>query len=409
MKHGMKRPLIPQTAARLAGLVLSLVLLFAAGRIGWQRWLSPPDCTLFVHSANESRDPAVVIASVLTGRESAWNSLRESTDGAEKLLWMERVDGELTQRLFGSYSVNGGELTFTPASPLVPGGMYHIVYEPAGSDVHAAQAGHTGFGSVSGKGRLELIHQVPANPESKEPGVVSVHPGGSEIPANHLKFYITFTQPMEQGVFLQRILLLRRDGGEIAGPFRETELWSPDEKRLTVWLHPGRQKTGVNLNEDEGPVLREGDEVTLVIRGDWRSAAGRKLGSDFKRSYRVGKADHEPVDPARWKISAPKAGTRDPLRLFLFEPLDWALLQNSLRVSAAGRSEVGGRIDTGDAEREWRFTPQTGWQPGEWLVSIKSELEDLAGNNLGGPFEVDVSSPEAGRKKATTELRFEIR
>ena len=64
---------------------------------------------------------------------------------------------------------------------------------------------------------------------------------------------------MRQGVFLEFCKLRASHGREDDdGPFRETELWSEDGRRLTLWLHPGRQKTGVNLNTEIGPVLDPG-------------------------------------------------------------------------------------------------------------------------------------------------------
>jgi hypothetical protein len=92
--------------------------------------------------------------------------------------------------------------------------------------------------------------------EVKGPSITAIHPGTDRLPANHLKFYLHFSQPMQQGVFQRHCALLDQNGKPVVEPFRETELWSADRKRLTLWLHPGRQKTGVNLNDEFGPVLQ---------------------------------------------------------------------------------------------------------------------------------------------------------
>ena len=395
-------------ASWIASLLLTVVVIVVAVRWLGEGWFSSPDYTLFVHTADASRDPTRVIASVHASRASAWSAYRERPDSAEKLLWVEKVGGTGSQRLFGSHSVNGSELTFTPASPLIHGSMYHIVFVPPGQGAQSDAGFRTGFISVSGKGRLELIHQIPEPAAVEPPSVQSIHPGTEDIPANHLKFYITFSEPMEQGVFMERIKLRRPDGSEIAGPFRETELWSPDGKRLTVWLHPGRQKTGVNLNEDEGAVLRENEDVTLVISGDWRAASGRKLGSEFKRTYRVAKPDHDQPDPEKWVVHSPKPGTSDPLRIEFPEPLDWALLQNSLSVTTSGDGVIEGRIETGNGEREWRFIPKSAWSHGEFRIKVSPVLEDLAGNNLERPFEVDVADARPPTSANGAQLAFKI-
>jgi hypothetical protein len=45
------------------------------------------------------------------------------------------------------------------------------------------------------------------------------------------------------------------DGKDIPDPWRRTELWNEDATRLTLWIHPGRVKEGVNLREEFGAVL----------------------------------------------------------------------------------------------------------------------------------------------------------
>ena len=393
-------------------IVLVLLALVTLIGLAW-RFVLPlferPTFTLFIHSPDDARDPSRIVAVVHASKAKTWAGIAANPKSAEKLLWLEKIGSADTQRLFGSYTVADSELTFTPAAPLAAGAMYHLGFLPPGlSEADSRAAFRAGFVTVTGKGKLELIHQVPEPAESSRPAVQSVHPSTDVLPANHLKFYVTFSEPMEQGVFMERIKLVRGDGSEIGGPFRETELWSPDQKRLTIWLHPGRQKTGVNLNESEGAVLRENESVTLVVSGEWRAASGQKLGADLKRTFRVAKADHEKVDPARWSVDAPKSGSRDPLRIEFSEPLDWALLQNSLSIAAAGGGATERQIEIAAGERAWRFTPQKPWSAGEYVVKVSAVLEDLAGNNLNGPFEVDVSSIREKIPVSAAELRFRI-
>src|SRR6186713_2761613 len=94
---------------------------------------------------------------------------------------------------------------------------------------------------MAGGAGMSVVADTPAAPR-----VDAVYPSAATLPANHLKFYIHFSAPMRQGVFLDHCKLLDDHGRMImTEPFRETELWSEDGKRLTLWLHPGRQKTGV--------------------------------------------------------------------------------------------------------------------------------------------------------------------
>ena len=211
---------------------------------------------------------------------------------------------------------------------------------------------------------------------------------------------------MEQGVFLDRITLHRQDESVVQGAFRETELWSPVGKRLTLWLHPGRQKTGVNLNTDEGPVLRAGETHTLKIAAYWRSTAGVQMGKETVFTLAAVEADHTCPVPQRWLITAPKAGTRAPLTVAFDEALDPAMLHSALKIQSSAET-VSGAIQVASEAKSWSFTPAESWKPGPHTLEIEPLLEDLAGNNLQHPFEVDRDQPMPPAQATT--LRFEVR
>lgn len=372
-----------------------------------------PEFALSVTPADSADHPGQITVCVASDHRDVWNRWvgpNGSFEKAGEVLWIERLGAPGSARVFGSYRADGSRLCFAPAVPLDPGWRYRIAFRPPGSDPsrpsrNTAKSVH---GTLSGRGALELVYQVPALPSESRPRLLAIHPGAAELPANHLKFYLSFSQPMEQGVFMERIRLHRDGDGEVAGAFRETELWSPDGKRLTVWLHPGRQKTGVNLNEEEGMVLKEGGRYSLRIDGRWRGTNGKSLGSDQTKAFRVVAADHSPVDASRWTVHPPKRGTRQPLRIEFPEPLDWALLQNTIAVENPRHQRIAGEIRVPDGERAWHFTPATAWQAGAHRIVIDRRLEDLAGNNLDRPFEVDIEQPSAPSTPATAVVPFAI-
>jgi hypothetical protein len=62
-----------------------------------------------------------------------------------------------------------------------------------------------------------------------------------------------------------------------------------------------------------------------------------------------------------------------------------------------------------DQERRWTFTPDTVWRRGRYQLIIQTTLEDLAGNNIGKPFEVDLfEGVERRLSTKTVKLSFEI-
>ena len=294
--------------------------------------------------------------------------------------------GDAATPLFGSVSKERDTVRFAPVLPFVPGEGYRIEFQQT-----------DGTWSTQ---RLRV-----ERPHAEAPTAAMLH-SDTPFPANALKFYLHFSQPMEQGVFLDRLTLLRQDGSVVSGAFRETELWSPDGKRLTLWLHPGRQKTGVNLNTDEGPVLREGETYTLKLAANWRSAAGVALGKPCTFGIIATAPDNQCPDPQRWKVTAPKAGTRDPLHLLFDEPLDPAMLVSALSVNR-GKARLAGAVHIAPDARSWSFTPTGMWPAGSYTLEIDPLLEDLAGNNLLGPFEVDRDQPVQPAKLPV--LKFEVR
>lgn len=282
------------------------------------------------------------------------------------------------------YSVMGrveslaDRLKFVPTAPLLRGQRYRAEWL---ADDGSPQ-------------KLEFEFQLSAQVVPK----VSLEPKAT-LPANALKFYLHFSEPMEQGVFLERLRLLDADGEEVVGPFRETELWSPDGKRLTVWFHPGRQKTGVNLNEEEGPVLEEHMKHTLVVAGSWRSTSGGVLGEDVRFDFLVGPVDHTLPMMEKWQITAPKSGSHEPLLVHFDEPLDTAMLASALQLWHEGKLWPL-QVSVDQTGKVWKGMTDTSWTPGSYHLKADPLLEDLAGNNLMHPFEVDATQGEKSSRAA---------
>jgi hypothetical protein len=293
--------------------------------------------------------------------------------------------GEAATPLFGSVSKDHDTVRFAPTLPLVAGESYRVEFQATDGTWSTQRL------------RFEL-------PKAEKPTVSLSSP--SVLPANALKIYLLFSQPMEQGVFLDRITLHRLDGSVVQGAFRETELWSPDGKRLTLWLHPGRQKTGVNLNTDEGPVLRAGETHTLKIAASWRSFQGVAMKEEAVFHILAGPVDHTCPDPKHWQIRVPKAGTRGLLSLVFDERLDPAMIASAFSVQR-GKTPIPGSVMVSSGARSWSFAPDSAWTSGPHTIHIAPLLEDLAGNNLQHPFEVDRDQPAPPAR--TTVKSFEVR
>src|SRR5215831_5798346 len=211
------------------------------------------------------------------------------------------------------------------------------------------------------------------------PRVVLVQPSGPEVPANLLRISIRFAAQVE-GPLLPRLSLLRADGSQVEAPFLEQELWSPSGKILTVLLHPGRVKTGLIARDEKGPILSAGDQVALALDG-----------VPIKR-WRVGPADVIGPMASKWKVSAVRVESKQPLVVALDGPID-GRAGDYLAIADARDRRVAGRAQLIDGEGTWTFTPSAPWRPGAYKLVVRGTLEDPAGNRLGSHFETPIHSP----------------
>jgi hypothetical protein len=72
-----------------------------------------------------------------------------------------------------------------------------------------------------------------------------------------------------------------------------------------------------------------------------------------------------------------------------------------------GKKRLSGTVQVAPDARSWSFIPNGDWPSGPYMLEIDPLLEDLAGNNLLHPFEVDSEQPAPSAK--TTQLSFEVR
>lgn len=283
--------------------------------------------------------------------------------------------------MFARVETVDGALVLTPSVPLSRSGVYRAVLKlPDGSSVTSD-------------------HMVPAG-KTEVPRLEKIYPTPKELPANVLKFYLYFSTSMREGSDIFQSFHIEDEAGKrVESPWREQELWDSEARRLTLWIHPGRVKQGVNLREELGPVLLPGREYSLVIDGNLRSATGAPLGQEVRHRFRTLPEDHERPMPESWTLSAPPAGTKEPLRITSREPLDHALLQRYLYIRDANRRKLEAAIAVEPGETAWTLTPAEPWRAEPHLLFIGNMLEDLAGNTRERVFDTDLeeATPAPGK------------
>lgn len=304
--------------------------------------------------------------------------------------------------MIGAYRVQSGALRFEPQFPLEPDVRYRAIFHP---DQMPGERD-------SGTRLITADFQAPSRESNPTTVVSQVYPSIAVLPENLLKFYIHFSAPMSRGHIYDHIQLRNETEQVIELPFLEIdeELWNPAMTRLTLFIDPGRIKRGVRPLEEVGPALEEGKRFTLVIDRAWRDGAGNPLKETFQKTFEVGPPDRDPPDPAHWKIQPPKSETREPLMVAFREPLDHALALRVIQVTDETGAPVAGTTALEDHERHWTFVPARFWRPGPYQLAVQTTIEDLAGNNIGKPFEVDLFEPVQRRLSNTTvKLPFEVR
>lgn len=312
----------------------------------------------------------------------------------------ETTPGAKLPAMSGTWRMMDGRLRFEPRFPLEPGVRYRAEFRPA------QLPGRAGAAPVVSVFQLPVASMVPTT------SVSQIFPSAAVLPENQLKFYVQFSAPMSRGDIYQHIHLRDAAGREIELPFLEIdeELWDPGLTRVTLLIDPGRIKRGVKPLVDVGPVFEAGRAYSLTIDAAWRDAAGRPLRADFRREFRTGPADRIPPDPARWTVRAPTAGTRAALTIMFDEPMDHALASRMITVAGTDGGRIDGEVTLAEHESQWTFVPAQAWRKGAHTIVVPTTIEDLAGNNIGKTFDVDLFE-RVDRKFSTTSVKvpFEVR
>lgn len=305
--------------------------------------------------------------------------------------------------MLGTYRVQGDVLRFEPQFPLSQGLKYKAVFHS--EKLPGAAAGAQAAPVVTG-------FQLPDRPRASATVVSHIYPTNEVVPENLLKFYVHFSAPMNRGGIYRHIHLRDGDGKEIELPFLELEeeLWDPTMTRITLLFDPGRIKRGVMPLVDIGPALVEGKRFSLSIDRAWQDATGNPLKEDFQKRFTVGPADRQTIDPAKWVVSAPRTASRQPLSIGFGEALDQALATRLIQIVDDAGKRIEGETALTDREQQWTFTPASDWKSGQYKIVIATTIEDLAGNNIGKAFDVDVAQDKQRQLTSpSVSVPFEIR
>jgi hypothetical protein len=280
----------------------------------------------------------------------------------------------------GRYSVTDRGVRFTPAFPFQPGRRYDVRVD-------------------LGRFRRDEPHTLAttvALPGGATPAaaarVVGVSPAGETVPENLLRIYVWFSAPMSREAGMPHVTLTDERTGVVADAFLPVDggFWNHDFTRYTLFFDPGRVKAGILPNEKMGRPLIAGHRYRLAIATTWRDAQGAPLVEPFEHRFTAARAVTAPLNLETWQITAPPAGTREPVVLKAPAALDHAIALRAVGITSANGEAVDGDISLDVTDTRWELVPREPWRAGSYSVVALETLEDPAGNRIGRAFETPI-------------------
>ena len=287
--------------------------------------------------------------------------------------------------IFGKWEAKDGWAFFTPVVAFSPDLSYQIFR----------------------KNTLLHAFQIPP-PQSAEPLELTVFPSADTLPANLLKMYFQFSEPMKQLRSERFVFLLNEKGDTLQEVFQalHPELWNEAGDRLTLWIDPGRVKRDLIRNQNLGAPFESGKNYRLIVSNRWRSLSENSFEVDFEKTFFISSADRKKINPKQWLVEVPAAQSTDPLKIHFGESLDWVVAKENIWVINDSGEEITAMVSTLDREAALSIIPSDPWNAGLHKIQIDPKVADLAGNNLNRLFDEDL---ENRSEKSVRELEFVVR
>lgn len=222
---------------------------------------------------------------------------------------------------------------------------------------------------------------------------IRISPQARVLPANTLRFYIHFPRPGAAHFDRDQLWLLDEEEQVVRDPFLvlSQELWSPDGRRLTVLMEPGRIKRGLGTDPAHDPALVVGRTYSLVVTA---------LGQKARHTFRVSDPVLEAVDEACWHFVSPAVGSLDPVVVHFDRVMDAALCEGEIGVLTHSGEVVQTRVSLAPDGTAAQIVPSHPWSGGGHCLVVSERLEDVCGNRLGEALDHDLMT--GGRSRAGT-------
>lgn len=251
--------------------------------------------------------------------------------------------------------------------------------------------------------------KIPIASDYQHLTIQSIFPSKTTLPANILKWYIQFSQPVNRANIYDHIHFYDANGTKIPRAILplENALLNEAGTLLTIWIEPGRQKRGLGPNEKLGSVFEVGQQYSLVISKNLRDKNGLKMPQDLIHHFSTIENDRISPNAKKWKIESPKVNSQNTLQINFQESIDYGSALHAFKIINSTGEEISGHWSWTDFESTLLFTPKNDWAPDTYQIIVLTSIEDLAGNNLNRLFDGAVRRKNEN-SKFEVKLAFEV-
>jgi hypothetical protein len=248
------------------------------------------------------------------------------------------------------------------------------------------------------------LFELPASTKSK-PLSAEFQPKLTQVPANMLRFYLEFSEPMVRGQLAKYLVLQDAKGKEVDEAFLELEeeLWDDQRKRVTVFFNPGRVKQELQPHAELGPILLQGQSYVLKLKAGFKATNGTKLPKDLAHKFEVNAALEKAINAGDWKITVENSALQSIVKVGFDRPMDTALLARVVHLETSSGEKIPSEIIIDSGGLSIRIYSRQKLPAGEYAVIARDTLEDICGNRVGAAFDLKVREGDAIGKRGSKE------
>jgi hypothetical protein len=240
-------------------------------------------------------------------------------------------------------------------------------------------------------------------------GVKNIYPDNKDWPANILKFHILFDKPVSITNVYDHIYFLDAEGNQLSRILLDLgqAITDSEQKSLTIWIEPGRQKRDLGPNQILGTPFEVGKAYKLIIEPSIKDKNGIPMRQPFSKDLIISDPVRTMPDPSNWNIILPENNKIQPLTIDTKTAYDFKSVQAHVFITY-DLKVIKGILRYSDQTNTITFLPNLPWTKGIYKIHVNGIIEDLAGNTPQRLFDTDLHTKEVNQSKDEFIIEFKI-